>query len=316
MAAVESDTLNRNVFLGLREAPIGARGGGALVFLISIFANLPLGLGEIFQQLFCLIPAKTLGNLHIWNAFTGLFFETNPIEGLLVPCAFLVVGKWLEPAWGQIELIKFVLIINTTVGYTTFLLYFGACLIAQKPSICSAQISGCIALVTASTVALKQLIPENQIKIFRSYNIKAKHLTAIVISGTLMLCVVGLWGVHKLVMSVLGAYYGWLYLRFFQVRDSGIGDQNSAFSFQSFFPRQIQPFVGSVSTRVYKTFMPLVARVYQSVPTTVDEEDPPANPNVSEDDLERRRQIAMKALNERLQANIGDSPTEERRTDD
>uniref|UniRef100_A0A7S2ZIV2 Uncharacterized protein n=1 Tax=Rhodosorus marinus TaxID=101924 RepID=A0A7S2ZIV2_9RHOD len=117
-------------------------------------------------------------------------------------------------------------------------------------------------------------------------------------------------------MSLLGAYYGWLYLRFFQVRDKGIGDQNSAFSFQSFFPRQIQPFIGSVSTRVHKTFAPIVARAHQSVPTSVDEEDPSAISNVSEDDLERRRQIAMKALNERLQANFGDEPTEERRTDD
>jgi len=144
-------------------------------------------------------------------------------------------------------------------------------------------------LVAASTVALKQLIPENQIKLFRSYNIKAKHLTAIVVTGTFVLCLVGLLGVYKLIMSLLGAYYGWLYLRFFQVRDKGIGDQNSAFSFQSFFPRQIQPFIGSVSTRVHKTFAPIVARAHQSVPTSVDEEDPSAISNVSEDDLERRR---------------------------
>ncbi|KAJ8906463.1 hypothetical protein NDN08_002956 [Rhodosorus marinus] len=316
MAAVESDTMHRNVVSRLREVPSGVWGGAALVFLLSIFASLPLGLGEVFQQLFCLIPAKTVGNFHVWNPFTGLFVETNAIAGLLVASTFLVAGKWLEPAWGQRELIRFILIMNGTVGYTTFFLYSGACLITQKPNICFALISGCIGLVTASTVALKQLIPENQIKLFRSYNIKAKHLTAIVVTSTLVLCVVGLLGVYKLIMSLLGAYYGWLYLRFFQVRDKGIGDQNSAFSFQSFFPRQIQPFIGSVSTRVYKTFTPIVARVHQSVPTSVDEEDPSATPNVSEDDLERRRQIAMKALNERLQANIGDEPTEERQTDD
>uniref|UniRef100_A0A7S2ZK07 Uncharacterized protein n=1 Tax=Rhodosorus marinus TaxID=101924 RepID=A0A7S2ZK07_9RHOD len=135
MAAVESDTLNKNLASRLREIPSATWAGAALVFLLSIFASLPFGLGEIFQQLFCLVPAKTLGKFHVWTPLTGLFVETNAIAGLLVACIFLVAGKWLEPAWGQRELIKFILIINATVGYTTFFLYSGACLITQKPNV-------------------------------------------------------------------------------------------------------------------------------------------------------------------------------------
>jgi hypothetical protein len=45
---------------------------------------------------------------------------------------------------------------------------------------------------------------------------------------------------ESLPFTFFGVIFGWIYLRFFQVRDGAVGDRSEAFSFASFFPEPLQ----------------------------------------------------------------------------
>lgn len=42
------------------------------------------------------------------------------------------------------------------------------------------------------------------------------------------------------VFVLAGAYAGWLYLRYFQVTPSGVGDRSPEFAFHMLFPEQLR----------------------------------------------------------------------------
>lgn len=111
-------------------------------------------------------------------------------------------------------------------------------------------------------------------------------------------------GTHP-VMFGSGLIVSWVYLRFYQRHPNGSrGDSSESFTFSSFFPNVLQPFVSILVNPVYRLNVRMgiikalsgsrsnassLSSVAVSMPGGVDQHD-----------MERRRQIALKALSERL----------------
>lgn len=121
---------------------------------------------------------------------------------------------------------------------------------------------------------------------------------------SLILWAVGIMdGTHP-VMFCSGLIVSWVYLRFYQRHSNGSrGDSADSFTFASFFPAVLQQFISIVVNPIYKISIkmgiikPLVSlRSSQSSLTSVSVSLPGVDPH----DMERRRQIALKALSERL----------------
>lgn len=121
---------------------------------------------------------------------------------------------------------------------------------------------------------------------------------------SLILWVVGIMdGTHP-VMFCSGLIVSWVYLRFYQRHSNGSrGDSADSFTFASFFPAILQPIISILVNPIYKISIkmgiikPLVSlRSSQSSLTSVSVSLPGVDPH----DMERRRQIALKALSERL----------------
>ncbi|NXU59259.1 TM115 protein, partial [Turnix velox] len=94
----------------------------------------------------------------------------------------------------------------------------------------------------------------------------------------------------------------WIYLRFYQRHSRGRGDMSDHFSFATFFPEILQPVVGVVANLVHGVLVKVklcrktVKRYDVGAPSSITISLPGTDPQ----DAERRRQLALKALNERL----------------
>ncbi|NXI30066.1 TM115 protein, partial [Zosterops hypoxanthus] len=94
----------------------------------------------------------------------------------------------------------------------------------------------------------------------------------------------------------------WVYLRFYQRHSRGRGDMSDHFAFATFFPEILQPVVGLVASLVHSMLVKVrlcrktVKRYDVGAPSSITISLPGTDPQ----DAERRRQLALKALNERL----------------
>ncbi|NXF13401.1 TM115 protein, partial [Smithornis capensis] len=94
----------------------------------------------------------------------------------------------------------------------------------------------------------------------------------------------------------------WVYLRFYQRHSRGRGDMSDHFAFATFFPEILQPVVGLVANLVHGVLVKVrvcrktVKRYDVGAPSSITISLPGTDPQ----DAERRRQLALKALNERL----------------
>lgn len=121
---------------------------------------------------------------------------------------------------------------------------------------------------------------------------------------SLILWLIGLLdGTHP-VMFCSGLLVAWVYLRFYQRHPNGSkGDSAESFSFSSFFPSIVQPVINILVNPIYHFSLRLgiirpisATRSNSSSLTSVSVTMPGIDPH----DMERRRQIALKALSERL----------------
>lgn len=185
-------------------------------------------------------------------------------------------------------------------------------------------LQGLVALSAAFLVALKQLVPEHTVSLFRNtVRIRLKHFPALftlanIISGPLLGTDTALW------LSLTGFLTSWVYLRFFRLSDvtggeggsggGGVmlrGDASDTFAFIAFFPDAVHPFLSPITNTIYD----LLVQLKICTPFAADDvETGTASrsaglPGVmrSKDgargaEAERRRAVALRALDERLNA--------------
>jgi len=101
-------------------------------------------------------------------------------------------------------------------------------------------VSGGMALIAALAVTVKQRLPSEPIQVFgQASGLTAKDVPACVV---LVAAAFSLVDVAPLFLqALLGAYFGWLYLRFLQRAADGMrGDMSDHMAFIMFFPLALQ----------------------------------------------------------------------------
>ncbi|EEP80568.1 conserved hypothetical protein [Uncinocarpus reesii 1704] len=276
-----------------------------------------------------LVPARFLFNP--WTLLCATFVEDNIFTMIISGATTLYGGKYLERAWGSTEFGKFLLVItllsNTAIA---FLYIIGAALIG-KPSIAQKGICGGVAIQAGFLVAFKQLVPEHTVTILRGIvKMRVKHFPAIfLVLNAVGAMVVGTDIVFNL--GWLGFLISWTYLRFFKRQPDlsgtstnalGIrGDASETFAFACFFPDVIQPPISFISDKLYSVLVAMrvctpfsaediasgneqaIARGEAGLPSLL---NPTGRADVrsmgKREEAERRRALALKALDQRLQA--------------
>ena len=191
-------------------------------------------------------------------------------------------------------------------------------------------INGNVALEAAFLVAFKQLVPEHTVSLFRaSIRIRVKHFPAVFVllnslSGPLL-------GTDTaFFLSWLGFLTAWIYLRFYRVapllattatgEEAVIkGDASDTFAFSHFFPDSIQVVLDPLTDSIYKTMVAFRLCVPFSE-EAIDQSNEQASARAEgglpslmtggrggrvggrREEAERRRALALKALDQRLNA--------------
>ncbi|KAJ7808223.1 hypothetical protein B0H14DRAFT_2870581 [Mycena olivaceomarginata] len=255
-----------------------------------------------------------LSLLYAWLVWTGAtvnapYLTVVPGSSLFYPWTFvtsvLVETSIFEVIWGSIETLKFIVV---SVGFSN-IIGFGFNWIEfiftrnADLFLYGMQYHGQMALQIAILVAFTQLIPEHQVQLFGVLKARVKTLPMAYLTLSTVMTFLGFqcpW-----IIIQFGWFVGWIYLRFYKknTTDSvggvdSYGDRSETFSLISWFPPFIHyplgllgNFVHSLATRLHlipTSSADLESGLYSQVPGGARAE------------AERRRAMALKALDQRL----------------
>ncbi|KAK0555316.1 hypothetical protein OC846_001744 [Tilletia horrida] len=239
-----------------------------------------------------------------WTLLTAAFCETSLIEFLVSAISLPLAGAYLERIWGSRELLRFTAI---TIVLSNVVAWFLAVLIfvvfRSEFAVFGLQYHGLEALQVGFLVALTQLIPEHAVQLFRgAISIQVKKLPMLYVGFSNVMCLLGY--TSPFILIQLGWLVAWAYLRFFKIGESGIrGDRSETFSFTPVVSR-ISSFLHGifVRLRVIKpwTYQPGDLEVGLGGPASANSYASPQQSSASRAEAERRRAMALKALDQRM----------------
>ncbi|KAF4623595.1 hypothetical protein D9613_002223 [Agrocybe pediades] len=243
-----------------------------------------------------------------WTLLTSAFVETTIFEFLLTIIFVPAALKYLERLWGSLEMIKFIVvsvvasnIIALGFNWIEFFATRNADLFLY-----GMQYHGQMSLQIALLVAFTQLIPEHQVQLFGVIKARVKSLPMAYLTLSTVLCFVGFqcpW-----IIIQFGWFVGWIYLRFYKKNAADsvggtdtYGDRSETFSLVSWFP----PFMHYPLT-LLGNFVYSLANRFHLIPTSGADVELGAYgqvPGTARAEAERRRAMALKALDQRLANN-------------
>ncbi|KAA8649780.1 hypothetical protein EYZ11_009076 [Aspergillus tanneri] len=265
-----------------------------------------------------------------WTILTATFVEQNIFTVLLNAATLFYGGKYLERAWSSREFAKFILTIAVVPNVVIVPLFLVWSAIRGNSSSSVTQICGGISIQASFLVAFKQLVPEHTVTLFKGLvKMRVKHFPALFLLLNTLNGVV--FGTHvAAILSWLGLLTSWSYLRFFKRQPDltgtstdglGIkGDASETFAFACLFPDAIQPPIAFISDQVYSLLVALkictpfseediasgnqqvLARGEAGLPSLLNNQRGGMRGMAKREEAERRRALALKALDQRLQA--------------
>lgn len=271
-----------------------------------------------------LVPSKSL--YYPWTIITSTFVEQNVLNFLINTTAFYLSGRYLERAWSSKELALVAAVGATIPNLLVIPTYVIWGAIMRNTTRADTPITGAITLQAAFLVAFKQLVPEHTVSLYKGVvKIRVKHFPAIFL---LLNTVSGvLFGTDT---ALLLAWYGlvttWVYLRFIRYQpDLGLsadgvrlrGDASETFAFATFFPDIMQPPIAAICDQIYIFFCNIrLIRPFSDEAIASSNEYSAGRRDLSlptsnvyaagsrtvnkREEAERRRALALKALDERL----------------
>ncbi|XP_059609369.1 transmembrane protein 115 [Phlebotomus argentipes] len=245
--------------------------------------------------------------MRIWTAFTFCFVEKHFWEVLVDIATVALCGKLIEPLWGSLEMMTFFAVTNfgVVILTTAYYLFLYAC--TKNPLILfHVHIYGLAGYIAAVCVAVHQIMPDHLIARTPMGNFRNRNIPLTLFMVAVLLWLLDLLEGRYPTMFLAGIITSWIYLRFVQRHRNGSrGDYSENFAFVRFFPNLLQPFVAAVVNPIYYIFRRLGIIRHVPVPQETSNTLPLSSVSISMSgvdpyDMERRRQIALKALNERL----------------
>jgi hypothetical protein len=192
-------------------------------------------------------------------------------------------------------------------------------------------ISGGIAIQAGFLVSFKQLVPEHTVAIAKGLvRMRVKHFPAIfLLANTISGIILGT--ETAMFLAYFGFMTAWVYLRFFRISPSLVssatgdgsvtrGDASDTFAFAHFFPEPIHTPLAAVTDGVYNAIVALgvctafseqdidagneqaSARAEGGLPSIMNPNSRGGRGGATRAEAERRRALALKALDQRLHA--------------
>ncbi|MEW5300231.1 MAG: hypothetical protein WDW38_003064 [Sanguina aurantia] len=247
-----------------------------------------------------LVPGRTLPC--VWNLVTAGFLTTNVFKLIVEVAAVLLLVRLVEPLYGSREFLKFMFVLDFSICFMVFAGVYLVFAITSSGTLLYTEFTGFHGILAALLVAIKQVMPDHELKLLGPLKITVKYVPLLCITLASLLLVY-LQQLSQLPFLLLGSYNAWVYLRFFQQQpDTQLyGDPSDDFRFSGFFPPLLAPLidgVGAVCGTVTRLRHSSEARLVVMKPLI-----PVNTPSMLGSDVadaNRRRERGAKALEERL----------------
>jgi hypothetical protein len=181
------------------------------------------------------------------------------------------------------------------------------------------SINGTIPLQISFLVAFSQLLPSHTVTLFKGIvSLRVPRFPLIYVLAIFILALAPILSSASLFLVLNAFLVSWTYLRFYKpafpdldVQQSATlrGDASETFAFAEFFPDPVKPFIAGISDQIYTVLVSLkictpfsAADVSASRGETIVQRGTPGSARA---EAERRRALALKALDQRLHAATG-----------
>ncbi|KZT75022.1 DUF1751-domain-containing protein [Daedalea quercina L-15889] len=254
-----------------------------------------------------LIPGSSI--FYPWTFLTSAFVETTFIELLFTLLVIPASLRYLERLWGATELLKFIAVTITASNIIAFGLNWIEYVVLRLPVfLYGQQYHGQMALQIGVLVAFRQIIPEHQVQLFGVLKARVKTLPMAYVTFSTVMCIIGFQ--CPFIVIQFGWLVSYIWLRFYKKNTGDLaggplyGDRSETFAFVTWFP----PLIHGPITWLANTSYMLASRFHliPSGVTDVESGGYAAVPGGARAEAERRRAMALKALDQRL---AGASPT-------
>ncbi|KAK4166099.1 eukaryotic integral membrane protein-domain-containing protein [Cladorrhinum sp. PSN259] len=276
---------------------------------------------EIVIPYLNLVPQLSL--VYPWTFVTTTLVESN-IFTLSIACFTLYHGgRYLERAWSGREFAKFLLVtslVPNALCFGTFIFFFA---LTRNERWTLTSIAGTIPLQISFLVAFSQLVPAHTVTLFRGLlSLRVPRAPLLYIGLVTLLCLTPMLTSASFLLAVYGFVVSWTYLRFYKAVFPDLdtsqtnnlrGDASETFAFAEFFPGPVRPFVAGISEQVFNVLVAMRLCVpFSAADVSAARGDHHhghhsfshrgAAPGSARAEAERRRALALKALDQRLHA--------------
>ncbi|KAF5388473.1 hypothetical protein D9757_004648 [Collybiopsis confluens] len=252
-----------------------------------------------------LVPGLSL--FYPWTFITSALVETSIWELVITLITIPPTLRYLERIWGSIETLKFII---ATVGASNIIAFgfnwieFIATSNADM-FLYGMHYHGQMALQIGVLVAFTQIIPEHQVQFLGFLKMRVKSLPMTYLTISTIMTILGFQSPWIIIQ--FGWFVSWIYLRFYKKNTSdtvgglpNYGDRSETFSLVSWFPPFTHVVLGPGGNFVYKWantlhLIPSHGGDVESGFTSV--------PGSARAEAERRRAMALQALDQRLAHN-------------
>ncbi|GBE77731.1 hypothetical protein SCP_0106130 [Sparassis crispa] len=249
-----------------------------------------------------LVPGSSI--FFPWTFFTSAFVETTVIELIVTLLVIPASLKYLERLWGAVETIKFIVVSITVSNVIAFGLNWLEFVALRYPVFLYGQeYHGQMALQIAVLVAFTQIIPEHQVQLLGVLKARVKTLPMAYVTLSTVMCIIGFqcpW-----IVIQFGWLVSYIWLRFYKKSAGDLvsggpayGDRSETFAFVNWFP----PFIHTPITMLANTSYSLAVKFHLIPVSGLDVESGGYSqlPGGARAEAERRRAMALKALDQRL----------------
>ncbi|KAL2205348.1 DUF1751-domain-containing protein [Sarocladium strictum] len=249
------------------------------------------------------------------------FLSTTLVEGNVFTLAVGVLtlyhgGRYLERAWSSAELAKFMALVALVPNLLTFLVLVIFFTLSRNEAWTLTVVSGTIPLQIGFLVAFSQLVPAHTVTLFRGIlSLRVPRFPLVYIGIVTILSLTPILSSASFWLAIFGFMTSWTYLRFYKAvfpdLDSSQsaslrGDASETFAFSEFFPTPAKPFVSNVADHVFDVMVAMkLCSPFSQADMSAARGDSflqRGTPGSARAEAERRRAIALKALDQRLHA--------------
>ncbi|KAK0400000.1 hypothetical protein QR680_003308 [Steinernema hermaphroditum] len=305
-ARITGSLFTENFTSYLKNARVSFKATSVLFLIGFVISTIP-----VLHQAFSL-TASDFFNFQLWRLLTSHFVETN----------FLVLG-WslfslyqasalLEPIWGHIELLKLFGIVQLITPFIISCMAFICYILTRNVDFYyHTYVDGFAAANTAVLVAIKQFLPDTIVLTTPIGRLKNTNLPLCALFACLVLSVFRITRAVLPLQIVVGLEASWIYLRFYQFHpDENVhGDSSEHFAWHTLFPRRLQPAAKVTGKTLHRVCIALrLCAPVRHVDLNQMHAVNVVLTGLETRDVERRRQKALRDLNERLNR-MRSSPT-------